>query len=217
MPGAEGPVTYIGQLSKKSSVALPALTATGKGEIEIKGEAAVRLSGDGMLWVDKASSVTLDPATTGTKTSENDGWTWTGFRGTARVMGSSVSLRLKGDRLRVLAFGRGTVTLRGDSGMFRLTQAGGQLVSGVWDPAGVTKDFATVELKGSGSTIQPMRMKPGASPAGIIPASPPPARVYPRPLLPSERGTTAPSPAAPAAAPAAPAGPTTGTAPVANK
>jgi hypothetical protein len=206
-------VTYVGRLSKYSGISIPALIATGKGEIEIKGEAAVRLSGDGTLWVDNASSATLDPATTGTKTREDNGWGWAGFRGTARVSGSPAHLKMKGDRLMVQAEGRGAVTLRGDSGIFRLTQASRQLVSGVWDPAGITKDFATLEAESATGTIRTTRVRPGASPTSIIPAVPPPGRVYTRPKLPSERGTTVPSTAPSPAAPPA----TTTTAPAQNK
>jgi hypothetical protein len=219
MPALEGSLTYVGQLPKTGAISIPALRAYGKGEIEIKGETKVRLSGDGVLWVDKGSSVTLDPATTGTKTADSNGWSWAGFRGVARVSGSPVNLRIKGDRLMVAADGRGTVTMRGDKGIFRLTQAQGQLVSGVWDPAGMTKDFAQVaakaEVEGSTRPLPITRVKPGASPAGIIPAVPPPARVYPRPLLPSERGTTA-TPSVAATTRTVSAAPTTRTVPAAK-
>jgi len=209
-PASGGPVTLAGKVPEDVKVTIPALSAYGKGDIEITGDMKLRFSGDGSLWVDKASSVSLDPATTGTKTIQDDGWSWDRFRGTARVAGSSLRLKAKGERLVVYGEGQGTISLRGE-GMFRIMQAGGKLVSGVWNQAGVTQDFAKVAIESTTGTVQLPIGKSSLPPHGILPDSPPPLKVIPRKSLPSEAPPTGAAPTL--APPAPPVQPTTPTAP----
>ena len=61
IPKLQGPVTYVGMLPKNLDVAVPAIKAFGDGDIELQGRARLRISGEGTLWVDKASSVSLSP------------------------------------------------------------------------------------------------------------------------------------------------------------
>jgi len=185
---ADGPVTLSGKVPRNIKVTRPALYLSGKGEIEVTGDVALRFSGDGSLWVDKASSVTLDAKTTGTKTAQDDGLNWDRFRGTARVGGSSVRLKAKGERLMVTADGQGSVTMRGE-GQFFVMQKGEQLVSGVWSQAGMTHEFARVTTAGTVGMPFPILGRGGLTPYGFLPEVPPPVRVYERKKLPSEKPT----------------------------
>jgi len=204
-PITTGPVTLQGRMSPKAPVTIPALFLAGDGEVEISGDVRLRVAGDGTLWVDKASSVSLDPATTGTKTSQDDGWNWDRFSGTARVEGSNLKLRAKGARIMVRGDGTGSATMGGGMGMFRLIQEGGRFVSGYWKVTPITERFSKAETE-----VRPETVRRGSTkaPYGLIPVVPPPAREYPRKLLPSETSGTV---TAPAATPPATVAPTTGT------
>jgi hypothetical protein len=206
-PPAEDPVvTYKAALPADGKVARPALEAFGKGEIELQVNGTVRFSGDGTVWVDPASSVTLDSLTSASKQATADGIVFERFAGRARVLGKSVRLRAKGERLRAVVEGSGSVTLRG-MGMFSLTDAEGTLVSGIWDAAGVTERFSQVGPAGGPGRLKPLAPKPGSAGVGLLPDTPPPAKVYEPTKLPSEGGSvppSAPAPGAPAPTPAAP-------------
>lgn len=200
-PQGGSAVTFSGVIPRDAKVTIPALTLFGKGEIEISGDLQVRFSGDGSLWVDSASSTTLDPLTTGTKSRQDEGWAWEQFRGTVRITGSSVRLKAKGDRLSVTSEGQGKVQMRGE-GMFRITQAGDKLVSGVWTPAGVTEEFATVTTQPAAQVLRPGAVRPPSPVYGVVPDVAPPPKAFHRKSLPSEGGTSVTvreAPAAPAA------------------
>lgn len=210
IPAARSALTYVGELPADLIVPPPALRVSGNGELEIHGTAAVRFSGNGTLWIDKVSSVTLAPDTTGTKTALNDGWNYEGFSGTAWIVGTSLRLRAKGKRLFIVVDGRGTVTLRGGEGTFRLTQAGRREVSGIWDESGVTQEFEKIETEATTETVKRTKdNRYGLAVFGLLPATRPPVKVYPVPLLPSERRTApatsvATTPTTPTTTPAAP-------------
>lgn len=206
-PAARRPVRDLAGIARGVRDTVAPLTAFGKGEIDVSGNADVRFSGEGSLWVDKSSSVTLDRGTTFTKTVEADGTKWQPFRGTARVSGSPMHLRATGDRLTVFAFGEGKVTVKGENGILRLTKPGGQVVSRLWEANSVTEDFAKAEAKPTTGPIRSQRGIYGLEEKGMIPQVPPPVTITPRRRLPSEGGTTGTAPGAatapaPAAAPA---------------
>ncbi len=209
-PPSEGTVTFLGKLPKDTKISIPPFRAFGKGEIELQGEGTADVSGEGMLWTDTASSVALDAATTFTRTAQGDGILLDKFRGTARVSGSPFHLRLKGDRLRVMAAGKGKATMTGDLGMYTAIDSGGQLVSGVWKGSPVTQTFAPVEESPSAKDRPNLTLssRPEAGSLELLPAVLPAAKVTtPRPLPSSGGEPTAPpaAPSAPAATPAAPA------------
>jgi hypothetical protein len=204
-PATDPVVTFTAALPPDGKVALPGLEAIGKGEIELRVVGTVRFSGDGTVWVDPASSVTLDSLTSATRTTTADGIVYERFAGRARVVGKSVQLKAKGERLRAVVEGSGSVTLRGE-GMFSLTDAKGRLVSGIWDAAGMTEKFSQVGRVGGPGGLKPLAARPGAAGVGLLPDKPPPVKVYEPTKLPSEGGSVppAPGPGGPAPTPAVP-------------
>ncbi|MCX8036929.1 MAG: hypothetical protein N3D11_07745 [Candidatus Sumerlaeia bacterium] len=211
-PPSEGTVTFLGKLPKDTKVSIPPFRAFGKGEIELHGEGTADVSGEGMLWADTASSVALDAATTFTRTAQGDGILFDKFRGTARVSGFPFHLRLKGDRLRIMATGKGKATMSGELGMYTAIDANGHLVSGVWKGNPVMQAFAPVEESAPAKNKPDLTIssRPEVGSLELLPAVLPAVKVTtPRPLPSSGGAATAPpaAPAAPAATPAAPAAP----------
>lgn len=206
IPDKRGTVTYEGQLAKDLRVSIPAFRIMGTGNIRIQGNiASLHALGDGTLWVDKGSSFTLDPDTTGTITDAGSSYKFVGFSGGARASGRALDVRVEGARLMVVANGKGTATMSGE-GMFRLTQKGGLLVSGFLEQNDVKKSFETV-TPGTGIGGVVPAGKYGIPPAGLIPAEVLPGRIYTVPKLPSEGGERVTTGTKPAAAPPASAPP----------
>ncbi|MBM3335719.1 hypothetical protein FJY63_13755, partial [Candidatus Sumerlaeota bacterium] len=201
MPPRSGAITYMASLTGDLAASVAALDAFGTGQIEISGNATVRFSGSATLWVDKSSSVTFDSATASTytkRTEDKDGRTWDGFRGTARIAGSSLKMLAKGERMKIVAEGQGTVVLRGDkTGVFQLVEPGGKLVSGIWDQGGEKRQFAKIAAGPSTAAVVQAQTKL-TSGAIVVPRIAPTPVPRPALVLPSERG---PSPPAPAPAP----------------
>jgi len=202
------PISAPAAVARGTRGTVASMTAFGKGEIDVSGNAEVRFSGDGTLWADKSSSVTLDRGTTYTKTVEADGIKWQPFRGTARVSGAPMHLRATGDRLTVFAFGDGKVSVKGENGILRLTKPDGKVGSRLWEANVITEDFVRADARPSTGSIRSQRGIYGLEEKGMIPKVPPPVTVTPRRKLPSEGGTTGTGQAAavpePPAAPPAP-------------
>jgi len=200
-PSVNGTVTFTGTVRSGVNTQIPPLRLFGpKGTVEIQGDITVRLSGQGTLWVDGDSSISLDSATTGTKVSEGAGVRYEKFSGTARVSGNAANVKFVGQQIFAIGGGAGKFTASGE-GSF-LTIQSGRLVSGIWNQEGVTQEFngarfQTVKASGELTT----------SPLQIIPDAPPRAnvRTYAPPRLPSEGGQTQPlaGPSAPPGAPGA--------------
>lgn len=177
--------SYVRQLSPDAKIPAHALRVFGNGEVEIEGAVDMRFSGECTLWIDQATSMIIDPATTGTLIPERDFRRFVNFKGTVGLKGNNVKMKAQGQKLMIIGNGKGKVTMAGESGMFRLTQAGRKQVSGVWTEAGTSVDFETI-------TTRPVADGMLYGPSGIIPMAPPSdARQYERAQLPSEHDTVA--------------------------
>lgn len=200
-PAKSGSVTYAGILPKGLKVSIAALRVMGKGDVKIEGNiSSYRISGEGTFSVDKGSSISLDPDTSATITDAGTMYRFVNFSGTAHGMGANATLQVQGERLMIIAEGKGTVTMSGD-GMFRLTQSGGRLVSGFFDANVTKKAFEQVTPVASPSKVA-VAAKHGIPPAGLIPEKKPQERVYEIPKLPSEGGERVTTGTAPTVTPA---------------
>jgi hypothetical protein len=188
-PRSQGAPTYIRETPKNAN--LEGFWASGKGSLEIEGDAAVRVAGQGTLWLDPTSTVSQDAATTFSLAFEPDARKLDRFSGTLLIFGSKLKVRFEGDRILVTANGSGKATMKG-TGLFRMTSPKDELVSGLWSPDGVAQEFKSLRTAAK-PTATPTVRKYGSG--GMLPVGPPAdARAPETPTLPSEVGKPAPTP-----------------------
>jgi hypothetical protein len=179
-------ITFTRVLPPELTEPVDAIRAYGDGEIRIEGNVDLRFSGAGTLWIDKASSMILTDLTTSATAKVDDGDMWrfeNFYTGNVGLSGSNLKMRAQGKRLKVIGNGKGSLTVSGPMGTFRVTQAGRKQVSGIWTENGVTVEFETIPIAGGAVPT----VRPGTLPSGLIPREPPKdVRTYQRPRLPSE-------------------------------
>jgi hypothetical protein len=117
---------------------LTIVDAFGTGTAGFAGNALVKVTGNGILWVkDLAGDAKINTFGYGRVTKFPDGWTkYEGFNGAAKVQGSNIEVKIVGANVALHAEGTGKFYLRG-KGIYRIGGA-----SGAW-----TNTLKTYEVK----------------------------------------------------------------------
>jgi len=116
----------------KSGGGTGTLTVSGDGLAGIRGNGTASISGNGILWIrDHAGDASISVSGSGEKRELANGWIrYAGFKGSATVSGSSITVALSGYDVNLQASGTGKFVLRGN-GTYTAVR-NGVTVSGTW-------------------------------------------------------------------------------------